>query len=181
MSIILLTFVTFFCTLILEVDIIKKIIIIAAVGKNLELGKDNNLIWKLSGDMKFFKNITMNKNIVMGYNTFKSLPNLLPGRKHIILTHNKIDNPEVKTFSNFPNLMTYLNELDEDIYIIGGASIYNLFINIADEIVLTEINDICHNADVYFPNFDKNNWNVINLCKVDEGKISYNHVKYLRK
>lgn len=64
-----------------------KIIIIAAIGKNGELGKNNNLIWHLKEDLKFFKEVTTNHIIVMGYNTFKSLPCLLPNRTHIVLTH----------------------------------------------------------------------------------------------
>ena len=65
----------------------KDLIIIAAIGKNNELGLNNNLIWHLPGDMKFFKENTMNKNIVMGLNTFKSLPGLLKNRHHIVVTH----------------------------------------------------------------------------------------------
>ncbi len=72
--------------------------IIAAIGKNNELGKDNKLIWYLPNDLKFFKNTTMNKKIIMGSNTFKSLGRLLPNREHIVLS-SKNDYPsEVKCF-----------------------------------------------------------------------------------
>ena len=70
----------------------KDLIIIAAIGKNNELGLNNNLIWHLPGDLKFFKENTINKSIVMGLNTFKSLPNLLKNRNHIVITHQNIDN-----------------------------------------------------------------------------------------
>jgi len=158
----------------------RKIKIIAAIGKNYELGKNNDLIWKLKEDLKFFRNETMNKTIVMGYNTFKSLPKLLPNRNHVVLTHKNIDNNEVLTFDNFEDLITYLNTIDDDIYIIGGASIYKLFIDIADEIILTEINDT-KQADVYFPKFDKNNYDINNIADVKENDIEYSHVKYLKK
>ena len=65
--------------------------IIAAIGKNNELGINNELIWHLKEDLKFFKEETMGHKIVMGYNTFLSLPKLLPGRTHIVLTHHEID------------------------------------------------------------------------------------------
>ena len=65
--------------------------IIAAVGKNRELGKNNDLIWHLHEDMKFFKENTMGKPIVMGKKTLDSLPKLLPGRKHLVLTHQDIE------------------------------------------------------------------------------------------
>ena len=74
----------------------KDLIIIAAIGKNNELGLNNNLIWHLPGDMKFFKETTINKNIVMGFNTFKSLPNLLKDRHHIVLTHKNIENNNIE-------------------------------------------------------------------------------------
>lgn len=61
--------------------------IIAAIGKNNELGIDSKLIWYLPNDLKFFKEQTMHKHIVMGMNTFKSLPKVLPGRTHLVLTH----------------------------------------------------------------------------------------------
>ena len=64
----------------------KNITMIAAVGKNLELGKDNDLIWHFKEDMKFFKENTINKPIVMGMKTLESLPQLLPKRSHIVLT-----------------------------------------------------------------------------------------------
>lgn len=88
----------------------NNIIIIAAIGQNNELGKDNNLIWHLPDDLKFFKSITMNKTIVMGYNTYKSLPNLLPNRKQIVLTHRKINNPEVQVFNNIDFLLEYIKK-----------------------------------------------------------------------
>ena len=72
----------------------KNITMIAAVGKNLELGKDNDLIWHFKEDMKFFKENTINKPIVMGMKTLESLPHLLPKRTHIVLTrqNKKLDN-----------------------------------------------------------------------------------------
>ena len=71
-----------------------KLAIIAAIGQNGELGKDNNLIWHLKGDMKFFKDTTFGHTIIMGRKTFESLPRLLPGRKHIVLSNGNIDIPE---------------------------------------------------------------------------------------
>ena len=64
----------------------KNVTMIAAVGKNLELGRNNDLIWRFKEDMKFFREQTMGKPMVMGYNTFLSLPGILPGRKHIVLS-----------------------------------------------------------------------------------------------
>lgn len=154
--------------------------IIAAIGKNNELGINNELIWHLKEDLKFFREETMNHKIVMGYNTFLSLPKLLPGRTHIVLTHHQIDNKEVMVFSNFEELLSYLKALDEEVYIIGGASIYKLFLNVADELVLTEINSEAL-ADAYFPTFNKEEYDKELIDEHNENDISYKHVRYRRK
>ena len=154
--------------------------IIAAIGKNNELGINNKLIWHLKEDLKFFKKETMGHKIVMGYNTFLSLPGLLPERTHIVLTHHEIDNKEVMVFSNFEELLIYLKTLDETIYVIGGSSIYKLFLDIADELVLTEIDDE-RQASVYFPSFNKEEYDKEVIDEHNENNISYKHVRYRRK
>lgn len=152
--------------------------IIAAIGKNNELGKNNDLIWHLKEDLKFFKETTMNHKIVMGYNTFKSLPKLLPGREHIVLTHKDIEINGVTVFNNIEDLITYLNKLDEVVYIIGGGMIYNLFINQADELILTEIDAEYLEADTYFPKFDRKKYIGKIVKEHDDNGIKYKHIKY---
>ncbi len=154
--------------------------VIAAIGKNNELGINNELIWHLKEDLKFFKEETMGHKIVMGYNTFLSLPKLLPGRTHIVLTHHEIDNKEVIVFSNFEEVLNYLKTLDEEVYVIGGASIYKLFLNVADELVLTEIDSEAL-ADAYFPTFNKEEYDKEVIDEHTENDISYKHVRYRRK
>ncbi len=155
--------------------------IIAAVGKNNELGKNNKLIWYLPNDLKFFKNTTMNKKIIMGSNTFKSLPKLLPNREHIVLS-SKDDYPsEVKVFHNINDLLNNYKNIEEEIFIIGGASIYKEFINIVNKMYLTEVDAECKDADVYFPTFNKDEWNREILASNEDNGISYKHVLYKRK
>ena len=158
-----------------------KLIIIAAIGKNRELGKENNLIWRLKEDMKFFKENTTGHKIVMGYNTFESLPKLLPNREHIVLTHKDLKIEGIKVFNNFKMLTEYLQELDEDIYVIGGSSIYKLFIDYADELILTEINAECLDADVYFPTFEKEDYEKETIKELEENDIEYAFVRYRKK
>lgn len=156
-----------------------KIYLIAAVGKNNELGKDNELIWYIKEDLQFFKNTTMNKTIVMGYNTFKSLKRVLPNRKHVVLTsHNDLPD-EVACFNNIDDVLNYIKDIDE-VYIIGGASIYKLFINLCDGMYLTEI-DKEYDADVYFPEFDENDYNVKVLTKIKNDDLNYTRKLYERK
>lgn len=150
------------------------IILIAALGKNNELGKDNKLLWNLSNDLKFFKEITLNKTVVMGYNTYLSLPRLLPNRKNVVLYEK--DLKDVITYHSKEEL---LNSLNEDLYIIGGANVYKQFIDDASVIYLTEIDD-SKDADVYFPKFNKNNFQKIFLKENSDGKVKYKHYKYVR-
>lgn len=158
-----------------------KLIIIAAIGKNRELGKDNGLIWRFKEDMKFFKENTIGHKIVMGYNTFKSLPRLLPERSHIVLTHQDLNIEGVKVFNDFESLVTYLKSLDEDVYVIGGSSIYKLFIDIADELILTEIEAEEEYADAYFPEFNQEDFDKSVIRDNEENEIKFSFVKYRRK
>ena len=152
--------------------------IIAAIGKNNELGVNNNLIWHIPEDLKYFKATTMNKTIVMGYKTYKSLPKLLPGRKHIILTHHNIDNDKEITYDNINNLINYLNSINEEVFIIGGASLYKEFINKANKIYLTEIDASYKDADVYFPEFDKSKYKRKILKKNNYKELKYEFTIY---
>ena len=153
--------------------------IIAAIGKNNELGLNNDLIWHLPNDLKFFKEKTLNQNIVMGYNTFVSLGRILPNRKHIVLSFEKVRLPlEVIQFNNLEDLNNYIK--DKDVFIIGGASMYKQFIDKADKLYLTEI-DNTHKADVYFPNFDKSLFDKKILGTNSDNGINYTFTLYERK
>ena len=107
----------------------KNITLIAAIGKNRELGKDNGLIWSIPEDLKYFRDNTMGKYIVMGMNTFNSLPKLLPGRNHVVLTHRDIElDSSVIVFHALDDLLQYIETLDKEVMVIGGAMIYKQFI-----------------------------------------------------
>ncbi|MEE3342651.1 MAG: dihydrofolate reductase [Bacilli bacterium] len=152
--------------------------IIAAIGKNNELGVNNNLIWHIPEDLKYFKETTMNKTIVMGYKTYNSLPGLLPGRKHVVLTHHIIDNKDVVVFDDLERLIKYLNNISEEVFIIGGASLYKEFIDEASRLYLTEIDEEYKDADVYFPIFNKDNYKRKVLRKSKYKDLNYNFVIY---
>lgn len=153
---------------------------IAAVGKNGELGKNNDLIWKLDGDLPFFKRVTMGKSVIMGRNTFFSLPKALPGRKNIVLTFPPLfEAPGVITLTDPDEALDLVKDEDE-VFIIGGASIYKFFIDRADRMYLTEADAEDGTADVYFPEFDRDEWT---RTVIDEGgtDIKYVHALYERK
>lgn len=154
--------------------------IISAVGRNGELGKNNKLIWHIPKDMKFFKNTTMNHIVVMGRNTYESLPGSLPNRKMIVISSSSVDG-DVETVHNTLEILNrYKNSLDE-VFIIGGASIYKQFIDEADVLYLTEIDDVCEEADTFFPEFDKSIWNKTILDSDSYNEINFKICKYMRK
>lgn len=155
--------------------------LIAAIGKNGELGNNNELIWKIPEDMQFFKENTVGKYIVMGMNTLDSLPKLLPNRKHIVLTRKNIKlNPDIIVFHNKEDLLNYIKSLAEEVMVIGGAQIYSLLIKYADKMILTEI-EATGEADAYFPKFNKEEWNSKIISECEYQGTHYKHLVYIRK
>lgn len=159
-----------------------KISIIAAIGENLELGKNNDLIWHLPNDLKFFKNTTSGHTVLMGRNTFFSLPKVLPNRTNIVITDVDEEYPkEVVIYNSIESFLKDYQNKDEEVFIIGGASIYKQFIDLADKLYLTEIHATCSEASVYFPQFDKTNYDETTLLENCDNGISYKHVLYKRR
>lgn len=160
----------------------KNVTLIAAIGKNRELGKNNNLIWHLPEDLKFFKDNTIGKPIVMGSNTLKSLPKKLKDRQYVILTSKDIENPDYIVVHSIEELLHFIESEDREVMIIGGASIYRQMLPFADRMLLTEVDAEDKEADVYFPEFKKEEWKRVILSKYQtEDNISYEHLEYKRK
>lgn len=159
----------------------KNISIIACVGKNLELGKNNDLIWHLPNDLKYFKKVTSGKTVIMGRRTFESLPGVLPKRRNIVLqlpNESKIGGVEI--FNDIPSILDAVKNEDEA-FIIGGASIYRQFLEYAHKLYLTEVNEKCKDAEVYFPRFDKRKYKKKIVGQDSDNGIEYNFVIYERR
>jgi len=140
------------------------ITIIAAIGANNELGKDNDLIWHLPDDFKRFKSLTTGHYIIMGRKTFESFPKPLPNRTHIIITRDKTYLPKGTTDQE-KNIIV-VHSLDqalvkaatqETIFIIGGGEIYNLSMEVADRIELTRVHSTFE-ADTFFLEINTSHW-----------------------
>lgn len=153
---------------------------IAAVGKNLELGKGNDLIWHFKEDMAFFKETTIGSVVIMGRKTFESLPKALPRRKNIVITTRE----DYKAEGAFVVHSTdeALETADsESVFIIGGGDIYKQFLPKAEKLYLTEIEAECKDADTYFPNFKKDNYERELLASYYDNDIHFSHICYTRK
>ena len=158
-----------------------NITLIAAIGLNNELGIDNDLIWHIPEDLKFFKENTLNKHIVMGMNTYLSLPRKLLNRKYIVLTHKECQfDDDIVVCHNISELLEYVKNIDTEIMVIGGASIYSQMIDYANKMLLTEIDDT-KEADVYFPEFSLDDWDRDVISNHEYEDLKYNHVVYTRK
>lgn len=129
--------------------------IIAAVARNRAIGFQNKLIYWLPNDLKRFKALTTGHTIIMGRNTFLSLPKgALPNRRNVVLSRTQTEFPGCDTFSSLEEALNNCTP-DEDIYIIGGAAVYQQALAIADRLCLTEIDDIPEQADAFFPDYSE--------------------------
>ena len=145
------------------------IISILNCDKNYGIGKKNGLLFNLPLDMKFFRETTKGHTVCLGENTLLSFPNQkpLPNRKHIVLSHASDHNYEnvvnVHSFEEFLKIIKE-NSINDDVYIIGGASIYRQTLPYVDKVLLTKVN-ADGGAEVFFPNLDEEP----NFVCVDEG------------
>lgn len=135
--------------------------VIVAIAKNLAIGKNNDLLCYIPGDLKRFKNLTTNHTVVMGRRTLASLPNgPLPNRRNLVLTSHLGTLPkDCAGFRNFEEAVRYaLSKGETELFIIGGGKVYNSTLNYADRLYLTFI-DASFDGDTFFPSFDWDDWN----------------------
>ena len=153
------------------------ITLIAAVGKNNEIGFKNNLLWSIPEDMKHFKNYTMGKVIVMGANTFISIGKSLPGRKNVVLTSHPVLG--VITAKDILSVLSIEHCYDE-LVVIGGASVYNQMIDFADKLVITHVDKSAPNADTFFPTIEPGKWKINSSIEGSDENYRYRFVEYIR-
>ena len=157
--------------------------IIAAVAKDRAIGFQNKLIYWLPNDLKRFKAITTGHTIIMGRNTFLSLPKgALPNRRNIVLSRTVTDFPGCDVYPSLEEALAHCTK-DEDVYIIGGASVYTQALSLADRLCLTEVDDTPKEADTFFPEY-KADWREVARedHDIDERHAQrYAFVDYVRK
>lgn len=152
--------------------------LIAAIGRNREIGYDNKLLWSIPEDMKHFKNYTMGKMIIMGCNTFASLNRRsLPGRKSIVISTQDLGSLTIRAKSVEEALS--IEHCYPEVVVIGGESIYNQTIDKADKLVITHI-DAEFEADKFFPKIDLAKWKINSSIDGSNETYKYKFVEYLR-
>lgn len=161
-----------------------RINIIAAVSKNMAIGNENKLLYWLPNDLKRFKSLTTGHTIIMGRNTFDSLPKgALPNRRNVVLSRTVSQLPGAEVFADLQSALASCSET-EDVYIIGGESVYRQAMPIAHRLCLTEIDAVADQADAFFPLVDPSEWKeTFRDCHEKDEKHDYNYsfVDYVRR
>ncbi|MDD5721034.1 MAG: dihydrofolate reductase [Candidatus Pacebacteria bacterium] len=136
--------------------------LIAAIGKNNELGKSNTLLWHLPVDMKHFKETTTLHPVIMGRKTFESIGHPLPNRRNIVITRNVNYKKEgVELAYSLNEALDLFPDQNEEIFIIGGAELYRQTMPIADKLYITHIDAEDKDADAFFPEIIPIVWNEV--------------------
>ena len=154
--------------------------LIAAVAADGAIGRNGDLLWHLPGDLKHFKALTLGATVVMGRNTWLSLPRRpLPGRRNIVVSRTAGFTPEGAEV--FPSLDVALDAAkDENVFLIGGGMLYGAALPMADALELTEIAAAAPDADTWFPAFDRSEWRLVAEEEHEEKGLVYRFVRYER-
>lgn len=149
---------------------------IAAIGKNRELGRDNKLIFDLKKDMAHFREITSGHTVIMGRKTFESIGRALPNRTNIVISRDKEfkSHHDIKIVSTAEEALEEAKKYEEkEVFVIGGAQIYELFMPYADKLYLTIVDKEVKDADAFFPDYDKNFKRIISSRGDSEKGINF--------
>ncbi|PEK99878.1 dihydrofolate reductase [Bacillus sp. AFS017336] len=155
---------------------------LVAMSENNVIGLNNEMPWHLPQELAYFKKVTTGHTIIMGRKTFDSIGRPLPKRENVIVTRQKDFHPDGVTVIN--DVISYLEDhKNEDLFIIGGAEIFNLTFPYLDTLYITEIE---HNfeGDTFFQNFLKGDWNVKSVSEVqidEKSEIKYRYFVYEKK
>ena len=154
-------------------------------GKGFPIGAKGGMPWHNKADLKWFKDMTTGHPVIMGRKTFDSLPKgALPNRRNIVLSRNKrLTFPGAERFSSLQEALENCND-DEQVFIIGGASVYREALPLADRLCITHIEATPDEADVFFPKIDYNEWEekIREPHPIDERHtVPYIFVDYERK
>jgi len=167
----------------MEAKILKNISIIVAIAVNRAIGKDNRLLWHLSDDLKRFKKLTSGFTLIMGRNTFLSLPNgALPNRRHIVISDKPGESFDGCEMASSIEEAVKLAGRDEECFVIGGGMVYKQFLPVAGKLYLTQVHE-SFEADTFFPEIDFSQWKALVTEEVEAGErnqYAHTYTEYIR-
>ena len=156
---------------------------IVVVDKNWAIGHENDLLFSLPGDMKHFRTLTTGGTVIMGRKTLDSFPGgkPLPKRRNIVITRNTDLAVEGAEIAASPEEALKLAQGEENIWVIGGGSVYTALLSQCERVYLTKVDQAAENADTFFPNLDKlPNWKVAERSEpVEESGLTYRFIDYV--
>ncbi len=167
----------------METKILKNISIIVAIARNRAIGKDNKLLWHLSDDLKRFKQLTTGHTLIMGRNTFLSLPNgALPERRHIVISDKAEESFEGCEMAGSMEEALALAGRDQECFVIGGGMVYKQFLPVAGKLYLTQVHE-SFEADTFFPEIDFSEWKALASEEVEAGErnqYAFTYTEFMR-
>ena len=152
-----------------------KLSLIVAMATNRTIGINNQMPWHLSADLKKFKKITMGQPIIMGRKTFESIGRPLPGRKNIIISRDPLyQQQDCLVFNDLDSALKNCADSDE-VFVIGGATLYEATIERADRLYITKIQQ-AFDGDTWFPEIDPKQWRVVTREDiVNDNSVEFNY------
>ena len=157
--------------------------IIVAIADNLAIGRNNQLLWHISEDLKHFKEITNGFSVIMGLKTFYSLPKLLPNRRNIVIDFEDITIEGAEVVHSIEEAVEAVKH-EKEAFVIGGGQIYRQFLPLVSKLYLTFVHTTVEDADTYFPDTNFDEWVEVSReahSANEKCPYSYSFVNYERK
>ena len=158
--------------------------IIVAISDNNAIGRDNQLLWHISEDLKFFKRTTLGCPVIMGRKTFESIGRALPKRVNIVISRGFSTAEEVAVTSSLEDAFKVAEETNlERCFVIGGGQIYSQALPLVDSLIVTHVHTVIEDADTFFPEIDPVIWQVAERSELfhdEESGYDFEFVEYIR-
>lgn len=166
--------------------------LIVATAQNNAIGRNNELLWHISEDLKYFKSTTTGHPVIMGRKTYESIGRPLPGRRNIVVTRGTIAMPQVKNpqttsfevSNNLDKVISLAKNSENEFFVMGGGELYKQTFSCADRLYITKIYAEAEGADTFFPVVDEAGWKVVKESErlVDEENgIEFQFVVYEKR
>ncbi len=144
--------------------------IIVAIADNNAIGRNNQLLWHISEDLRYFKRITGGHTIIMGRKTWESIGKALPNRRNIVISRTLKSNESIEVYSSIEDALSASGQLEEEVFIIGGGELYKEMLPYADRLYITYVHTSVDNADTFFPVLDLSVWKEISRESYSSGE-----------
>ena len=159
--------------------------IIVAISDNNAIGRNNELLWHISEDLRFFRRTTLGWPVIMGRKTFESIGRALPGRVNVVISRGFTTGEDVEVVGSLEEAFATAESTNlEKCFVMGGGQIYAQALEMADRLVVTHVHTIIEDADTFFPPIDPEVWEVAQRSELltdEETGYTFEFVEYLKK